>query len=376
MPIPTAAKVIGGLVVVGSVIAIGVSAAHAGEKQDGTKPKPKTPAKPDTSALPTDLRLKVEKALTDADPTELRAVADELDHEGYKAQATACRQAADAIEAAEEAVKPTPPAPNPVPTPNPVVPPGPLPGPAPFPPSPLPGPLPPLPVPGPVPPPPPVQQAPVAHVLKGEGPYNMAQRILGASIGAARFHELQHINIPFDADGIKRADNHAGGLTPGLNPGDRLLVPPAWLELAKPGTVTVERVGVPHGGVAGDGDVVEDLAIRRLAGRVATEIMHSPKGSENKDLIATYQRVEQQRGQRRGDCLGLYDAETALNLATIHGIAPPLRFADGHEIYYQPNSAAGERHLIYATLSKLAGADTARREEWLQALAALESQAA
>jgi hypothetical protein len=229
--------------------------------------------------------------------------------------------------------------------------------------------------PSPLPPAPVVHTAPVAHVLKNEGPANVAQRILGASIGIARFHELQHLNIPFDADGIRREDNHAGGLKPGLNPGDRLLVPPSWVDIAHPGTVTIERVGVPAGALHGDGDVTEDLAVRRLAGRVVVEVMHSAKGAENKDLIAAYQRAEQSRGKRTGQCLGLFDAETALNLATIHGIAPPLRFADGQEIYYEVN-AFPAKQALYSTLSALAGRDVARREEWLQSLAGLEQAAA
>jgi hypothetical protein len=385
--IPLGVKIIGGLALVGSVIAVAVGVAHAGEK-GGAQPKPKAKPKAADDAIPADLRAKVTAALSSGDPTALRALADELDHEGFKAQATSLRAAADAIEKAADDVNPTPPVPHPEPVPGPT--PGPTPGP--VPPGPLPpGPLPPLPdpggggvlppgplppVPGPVPPvpgptpPPPVAQAHVAHVLHNEGPFQVSQRILGASAGAARFHELQHLNIPFDADGIRREDNHAGGLKPGLNPGDRLLVPDSWVALAKPGTVTLERVGVPQGAMQGDGDVTGDLALHRLAGRVATEIMHSAKGRENRDLIAAYQRAEFARGNRTSDCAGLYDAETALGLATIHGIAPPLRFADGAEIYY-PANALPAKQQIFATLSRLAGADVARREEWTQALAAL-----
>jgi hypothetical protein len=378
--IPLGLKVLGGLALVGSVIAIGVGVAHAGEKKPGPSPTPK----PDTSGLPTDLKQKAEAALAAGDPTALRALADELDHEGFHAQATSLRAAADAIQAAEDNVNPTPPVPHvdPAPGPTPAPVPGPLPVPVPqpggggvlpplpIPPGPLPGPAPaPSPVPAPTPTPP-VAQAYVYHVQKGQGPYQAAQTILGPSAGAARFHELQHANIPFDADGIARADNHAGGFKPGLNTGDRLLVPETWVALAKPGTVTLERVGVPQGAMQGDGDVSDDLALRRLAGRVATEVMHSAKGSENRDLIAVYQRAEFARGNRRGDCVGLYDAETALGLATIHGIAPPLRFADGHEIYY-PANALPAKQQIFATLSRLAGADVTRREEWMQSLASL-----
>jgi hypothetical protein len=376
MTIPLAAKVLGGIAIAGSVIAIGISAAHADEK----KPDPKKPSKPGAKpqpgdkALPADLQQKVAAALASADPVQMHEVADELEHEGFKDQAKALDLAADAISNAADAVKPTDPIPVPVPVPVPnpggggVVP---VPVPVPNPggggvlPGPLPGPLPPGPLP-PVPAPV-VQQAHVYHVKKGQGPFQAAQDILGTSAGAARFHEIQHANIPFDADGIKRADNHAGGLTPGLNPGDRLLVPESWVASAKPGTVTLERVGVPQGALHGDGDVSDDTVLRRLAGRVATEVLHCAKGSENRELIATYQRCEFARGRRTGDCLGLFDTETALNLLTVHGICPPLRFADGAEIYYPQNPLEAKR-VLYTALSRLAGADVVRREEFLQAI--------
>jgi hypothetical protein len=382
MTIPLAAKVLGGIAIAGSVIAIGISAAHADEKKPGDPKKPSKPGtkpNPADKALPADLQQKVAAALASADPVQMHEVADELEHEGFKDQAKALDLAADAIANAEDAVQPTPPIPVPVPVPNPGggggVAPVPVPVPVPVP-QPggggvLPGPLP-IP-PGPITPPVPVpvvQQALVYHVKAGQGPFQAAQTILGTSAGAARFHELQHANIPFDADGIKREDNHAGGLKPGLNPGDRLLVPPTWAEIAKPGTVTLERVGVPQGALHGDGDVTDDTVLRRLAGRVATEVLHTAKGSENKDLIATYQRCEFARGRRTGDCLGLYDTETALNLLAIHGICPPLRFADGAEIYYPPNPLEAKR-VLYSALSRLAGADVVRREEFMQAIAQL-----
>lgn len=379
--IPLPVKVIGGIALVGSAIALVASAAKA---SPGTSPKPSTGggAGGATDALPADLKAKVEAAVASGDPTQMNAVADELDHEGYHGQATALRTAANAIQQAENGVTPTPPVPVPTPQPSggggalPPLP-GPLPGPAPSPYTPPPSPdaggggVLPSPV---LPPAPAVQTAAVVHVLKGEGPYQTAIRILG-NPGGERFHELQHANIPFDADGVARADNKAGGLKPGLNPGDRLLVPPSWVPLAKPGTVTIERVGVPAGALNGDGDVSDDLAIQRLAGRVAVEVAHQAKGAENRELIAAYQRAIFARGQRKGDCLGLYDAETVLSLATQQGIAPPMRFADGQEIYWPTNPHAA-KELVYATLSKLAGADVQRREEWLQSLAGLEPKAA
>jgi hypothetical protein len=102
----------------------------------------------------------------------------------------------------------------------------------------------PAPLPAPVPQPaiPPTPAAPVTPaapaagvgpavvtVRKGEGPSQVAARLLGASQGAAKWKELRNRNVPVDAGGVSRSvDSASGNFKPGLNPGDRLFVPETW----------------------------------------------------------------------------------------------------------------------------------------------------
>lgn len=204
-----------------------------------------------------------------------------------------------------------------------------------------------------------------------------SQRVLGTQQGEKFWPQLKDANIPFDADGTPRRWQFPPGMfvdprtnKPNLNEGDRLLVPTSWPE-GLPG-VTTEKVGVPNAAISGDVANIPNDDLRRLAGRVATEVLHSPKGSENRDLIATFQAAEAARGRRQGDTRGLYDAETAACLAMVHAIAPPTRFADGAEIYWPDPNAGPAKQYLRDMLGRLAHADVARREEFLQSIAGIQ----
>jgi hypothetical protein len=53
-----------------------------------------------------------------------------------------------------------------------------------------------------------------------------------------------------------------------------------------------------------------------------------------------------------------------------YGIVPPLRFADGKELYW-PVNAAPAKAQVRSVLSHLARTDEPRRDEWSAALAKL-----
>jgi hypothetical protein len=325
MSAPIAVKIGLGLLAAGGVTALVLGNAKASE---GPK------------QLPPELRDKIIAALKTADPPLIRKVALEVEKAGFPEQARSLEKAADAIEAAIRDVKPSP-----------VLPPAPKEDDKPKP-KPSDGTRPPAPV---------VRDARVVHVKKGEGPFQIAQR-LKVGHPAERMKELRNLNIPFDADGLPRESDGMSGFRPILEPGDRLLVPDNWPDHPD---ITTEKVGVPAG-VSGDDDPpVEGQALRRLAGRVALEIEHANKGSENKQLIGAFQRAHHARGDRRGACNGVYDAETALHLITCHGIAAPMRFADGKELYW-PNNPRKQKERMRNVIGQIAKRDLPRREEWLQ----------
>lgn len=336
-----AAKVLLGLGLVGGGIAAAVGVAHAAGKPT------------DAEALPLELRAKEQSALSSADPAIMREVADEIEKAGFPKQARTLRAAADAIEAAIKDVQPDPDAPAP---------PGPAPGPGPGP-GPSPGVRPPSPV---------VKMGRVIHVHKNEGPFQVTQRVLGHGASLDRMRELEAANVPFDADGQSRIiDHHTGQLIEpasrhGIDEGDRLNAPDTWPASEH---ITTEQVGVPLVAVRGDGGAsCSPEELRKLAGRIALEVASKDKGSENRDLIATFQNVERALGRRMGAGSGLYDAETAQCLAMVHGIAPPTVFGDGKELYYATNPAP-EKSALRDCLHKLAQFDPRRAEEWLQSAA-------
>lgn len=311
--------------VVGLVALAGSSSAHAAE-----------PSK----TMPEALKARAQAALATADPVVIRGVADEVEKAGFREQAASMRAAADAIEAAEHSVEPTP-VPHPERDDDGGDKPGPTPG-------------------------------PVEHtgrylvVKRGQGPYQVAQDALGASAGAARWHELRDANIPRSADGIPRKwikDPKAPGqyrFDPPLNEGDRLLVPAAW--------PTTDAMQVGTIVLSGDDGAPESL--RRLAARVALEVARNRKGSENRELIAAYQRAEKKRGRRQGRPHGLFDPETMMLLARCHGIVPPVRFGDDSEVYW-PQNPTPAKVRVREEFSKLAERDEPRAEEWRAACAAI-----
>jgi len=141
--------------------------------------------------------------MASGDPTAMRKLADELDKAGFDSQADDLRKAATMIE--QGAVKvPEPQKPGPAPT---------LPG---VPPQPSPAPT-------PVINRPPGGEGRIVIVKKGEGPFQITQRLLGKAQGP-RFRELVSANVP-----PKKKDAKTGNFT-SLNAGERLKVPASWPE--------------------------------------------------------------------------------------------------------------------------------------------------
>lgn len=308
MPLPLVAKLLlGGGVVAGVVALLAGSASAADETPE--------------AGLPANLKAKVAAALESADPVVIRALAKKLDELGFKAQAKSLRKAAVAIEKAMASVDDV------------------QPGTAGTDSSPLAN----------------TQAVRVLEVKPGEGPYNVAARV---GMGAAAL-ELRDANIPRDGKNITRKSDGKRGLAPGLESGDLLRVPAHWADHASMRVVELPTV------IAGD----EDDPVRLLAGRVALEVLEKPKGKENRDLIATFQRAEKSRG-RELDTRGLYDAKTALALAVDHSIVPPMKFADGSELYW-PQNAAPAKTRMRAVFTKLSERDPQRAEEWQQAVSQL-----
>lgn len=118
--------------------------------------------------------------------------------------------------------------------------PAPTPAPAPMPPgfdpishapapAPTPAPVPPAPEPPPAPDKPTLSTHKITTVRRGEGLANIAIRLLGPD-GNHAWPELRADNIPKDADGRARrkAADDKGGISPMLQPGQRLFVPGNW----------------------------------------------------------------------------------------------------------------------------------------------------
>lgn len=328
-----AGKIILGLLGLGGVgLAVGLaSTASASEKKKQASA---------ADGLPPDLRAKVQSVLSSGDPVAMRAVADELEKAGFPKQAASLRDAAKAIEKVIDDVDPDKPGDPSSPSPRPTT--------------------------------PAIKQGRVVHVQRGEGEFQVASRVLGPGHAFEGMKQLQAANVPFDADGVPRKlDHHTGHLLDaqlhGLDEGDRLLVPETWPDSPH---ITVETVGAPRAAISGDGEGCDDADLRRLAGRVALEVASSDKGSENRDLISTYQNAERARGRRKGSSSGLYDAETCHSLAMVHGIAPPCIFGDGAPLYYATNPDP-EKQFLRSAFEKLASFDPPRAAEWMQCAAAV-----
>lgn len=141
--------------------------------------------------------------MASGDPIAMRKLAAELDKAGFDTQAADLRKAADMIEKGSAKV-PEPEKPAPTPT---------LPG---VPQQPIPAPTPPINK-------PPGGAGRIVIVKKGEGPFQITQRLLGKAQGP-RFPELVSANVP-----PKKRDAKTRGFT-SLNPGERLKVPASWPE--------------------------------------------------------------------------------------------------------------------------------------------------
>ncbi len=89
----------------------------------------------------------------------------------------------------------------------------------------------------------------VVVIRHGEGLMATAQRVLGASQGAAKWKELRARNVPVNADGKAQKVASDGNFSPPQQPGDRLFVPETWP--VSPGTVI---------GFAPEEDAVEMVA--------------------------------------------------------------------------------------------------------------------
>jgi hypothetical protein len=269
-----------------------------------------------TSTLSDVLKERIKAALATGEPAQLRALAKELEDAGFKAQAASLRKAADQIENAMSAVPETEPGKAPAPTKT------------------------------------KRKHVRVLVVQKGDGPWQVANRI---GMGSAA-RELRDRNIPRDGKGKPRQSDGKGGFTPTLEPGDLLIVPEQWTTHP-----SMKTVALPSS-VSGDDD--DSTPLRRLAGRVALEVFETEKGHENRELIETYQKAMNAAGYKLR-VSGLYDAQTAASLAKVHHIAPPIRFKGGRELYWPTNPTPAKKQLR-ALLLELAQRDDARAAEWSQ----------
>jgi hypothetical protein len=317
-------------------------------------------------------------ALATGDPAVIRRVATDAERAGFPDQAKSLRAAAEEIEKAQKAIDPTKPGGGTAPNPNPAPAPSPAPSPVipPFVPPPAPSPvpspvIPPAPViPDVIPPKPPVpivvptKTVRFLTVGKGQGYFQVAQ---GAKPGGNlqdRMKELRDRNVPVDADGRRRqaasfTDPKFFGSNPHLNAGEHLFVPESWPN--GPGMQTKEVTIL-----SGDTDSIGDDDVRRLAGRVALEVNSKNKGSENRELIGTFQRVARERGHFDAPVNGLYNAHTIVALVRLCGICPPLAFGDGGTPYW-PRNHAPARNAVRQVLTNHAERDPSRSEEFAQA---------
>jgi hypothetical protein len=174
---------------------------------------PASPSSPGAPVVPSadELGARIAAALATQDPAVILTLADELDKLGQAAVAARLRQIANELQAAkraaddakkkaEDATKPGGPSSPGIPSPSspssPATPAG----------------------------PPPANVTRRVQVLKGEGPFQVAVRLLGSDAGKKRWRELVAKNIP-----PKKRDKKTGGFTQ-LHPGEELFVPVSWPE--------------------------------------------------------------------------------------------------------------------------------------------------
>jgi hypothetical protein len=197
-------------------------------------------AKTDADPIPDEATLRqISEAVLSGDPDRMRQVAARLDGLGFPEQAADLRAMADLIEKGAKAdpEKPAPPPPADLdddePDDDDETPPAPRPTPKPVEPKPAPTPKPVEPKPAPIP------TDRVVVVRKGEGMFQVAQRLLGKSAGASRWKEMRAINVPpFKTDKKGNVIVNAGELfnvpkswpahpdaIPGVSPGPKKTTP-------------------------------------------------------------------------------------------------------------------------------------------------------
>lgn len=233
---------------------------------------------------------RVTAALATLDPAKMREEADRLEDEGFKEQADALRKAADELEeeARKRADPKTPPQPD---------------------------------IKVPVEPEPskPGITFRTYTVRKGDSEFKIAKGFTG---NGNRFPELVKLNVPKDGDGRKRtlitASNRqalgepaerVGGLHPGLQPGQKLILPDSWLDAKdRPApTPKPEPELRPASGVTLPSST--DAIIRHLPGKTP--------GKEDAVLVKRFQTDS----KRTVD--GKYGMGDALHIANTFGAVPP-----------------------------------------------------
>ena len=150
-------------------------------------------------------------------------------------------------------------------------------------------------------------------VKKGEGVYQVAQRLLGSSEGAKRWKELRTLNVPpFKTD-------KAGNVL--LQPGDRLKVPPLW-----PPNATQEIFG-------GDGGRMNPRQLK--ASRV---LLGAHFNQVEPQALAKFQRDE------GIEATGSYGPATAHVLHQRFGMVPPVPHTWGSD---EPKARARFARAMY-----------------------------
>ncbi len=264
--------------------------ADKGKDKGKSKPEDsKAPAPSATAEIERVVKM-VTEALASQDPKTMREVAAKLRKEGFKAQADSLDAAADEIEASR--IEPVSPKPKPDPLP-------------PTPSNPKPVVL------------TPKRTVTVSSKLNSEAA--ITAHLLGKSQGN-RWPELVKVNIPKDADGRNRSrdtktKNRIGGLSPGLQPGQKLFIPDNWtLSTAdevrpSPEPKAPEVKPLPTASALSSAD--------QLTRDLFTHVVGKTQGQEDAFLVRRWQTAN----GRGVD--GKYGPGDGIFIATKYGIAPP-----------------------------------------------------
>jgi hypothetical protein len=316
-------------------------------------PAPNTPVAP--AGVPQEIIIAMAQAIAKGDVAAMRALAVQLRQLGFTVQADELDRAAREIEAQRQPVGP---APAPVPPPFFPPAPGPAPAPPPFvPPPPGPAPAPPAPV--------PAAGLRTVVVRSGQGLAQVA-RGLGRPESADSAKELRTVNVPFSADGVRRTsvDLSKGGLSPKINAGDRLFVPPQWGQVGDPpGAPGVTPVAPAPGPVApapAPAPAPGPSPARALAIQVNDMLMRTGvppvgRGREDQALVAQYQ------AQERLGADGKYGVDTGLTLADRYGLIPQRPY------YYSKATANSAKARWKAAMARHGQEDPTRLALWIAA---------